>query len=98
MAMNPLEFPELYYYYAAANYSLKHFDVAEQNVRRAIDLDSAHEVPRAEVLLASVLIGKGDRSGALEHFRKYLEIVPKAPDADQVKRAIAALEVPGGAK
>jgi hypothetical protein len=45
-------------------------------------------------LLASVLIAKGDRAGALQHFRKYLEIVPKAPDADQVKRAIAQLEAP----
>jgi len=44
-----------------------------------------------------VLIAKGDRAGALEHFRKYLEIVPKAQDADQIKRAIAQLETPGGA-
>jgi tetratricopeptide (TPR) repeat protein len=98
VAMNPLEFPELYFYYAAANYNLKHLDVAEANARRATDLDNAHEIPRAELLLASVLIAKGDRSGALQHFRKYLEIVPKAPDADQVKRAIAQLEAPGDAK
>jgi Flp pilus assembly protein TadD len=98
VAMNPLEFPELYFYHAIANYNLKHYDVAEQSASRAVDLDSAHEVPRAEVLLATVLIAKGDRSGALQHFRKYLEIVPKAPDADQIKRAIAELETPGGAK
>jgi tetratricopeptide (TPR) repeat protein len=96
--MNPQEFPELYFYYAVANYSLKHFDVAETNARRATELDKNHEVPRAEVLLASVLIAKGDRSGALQHFRKYLELVPKAQDADQIKRAIAQLEAPGDAK
>lgn len=96
VAMNPLEFPELYYYYAVANFNLKHYDVAETNARRATDLDSAHEIPRCEVLLATVLIAKGDRAGALQHFRKYLEIVPKAQDADQVKRAIAQLETPGG--
>ena len=96
VAMNPLEFPELYFYYAVANFNMKHFDVADTNVRRAIDLDTAHEVPRAEVLLASVLIAKGDRSGALEHFKKYLEISPKATDAEQIKRAIAQLETPGG--
>jgi len=78
VAMNPLEFPELYFYYAAANYNLKHLDVAEANARRATDLDNAHEIPRAELLLASVLIAKGDRSGALQHFRKYLDIVPEA--------------------
>jgi len=98
IAMNPLEFPELYYYYAAASFNLKHYDQAEQSVRRAIDVDTGHEVPRAELLLGTVLIAKRDRTGALEHLRKYLEIVPKAPDADQVKRTIAALETPGGAK
>jgi tetratricopeptide (TPR) repeat protein len=98
VAMNPLEFPELYFYYAAANFNLKHFDVAETNARRATELDHGHEIPRSEVLLASVLAAKGDRNGALQHFRKYLEILPKAPDADQVKRAIAQLEAPGDAK
>jgi tetratricopeptide (TPR) repeat protein len=98
VAMNPLEFPELYFYYAVANYNLKHLDLAETNARRATDLDKSHEIPRAELLLGSVLVAKGDRSGALQHMRKYLEIVPKATDADQVKRAIAALEVPADAK
>ena len=98
VAMNPLEFPELYFVYAAANFNLKHLDVAETNARRATDLDKNHEVPRAEVLLGSVLIAKGDRAGGLQHFRKYLEIVPKAQDADQIKRAIAQLEAPGDAK
>jgi tetratricopeptide (TPR) repeat protein len=98
VAMNPLEFPELYFYFAAANFNLKHMDVAEANARRATELDNAHEIPRAELLLGSVLIAKGDRAGCLEHFRKYLEIVPKAKDAEQVKRAIAQLEAPGDAK
>ncbi|HTC89584.1 MAG TPA: tetratricopeptide repeat protein [Bryobacteraceae bacterium] len=92
VAMNPLEFPELYFYFAAANYNLKHFDVAEVNAKRATELDNAHEIPRAELLLASTLIARGDRAGALQHFKKYLEIVPKAADAEQVKRAVAQLE------
>jgi len=99
VAMNPLEFPELYFYYAVANYSLKRLDLAETNARRATELDASHEVPRAELLLGSLLAAKGDRAGALEHFKKYLQILPKAPDADQVKRAIAELEIPAaGAK
>lgn len=98
VAMNPLEFPELYYFYGAANYTLKHYDIAEQNFRRAIELDSAHDVPRAELLLGSVLIARRDRDGAIEHFKKYLDLVPKAPDADQVRRALAQLETPGEAK
>jgi len=92
VAMNPLEFPELYFYYAVANFDLKHYDVAEANARRAIDVDSDHEIPRAHLLLATLLVAKGDRAGAMEHFKKYLEISPKAPDAKQVQRAITELE------
>jgi tetratricopeptide (TPR) repeat protein len=98
VAMNPLEFPDLYFYNAMANYNLKHYDVAETSARRATELDTAHEIPRAELLLGSVLAARGDRSGALQHFRKYLEMVPKAQDAEQVRRAIAQLEAPGDAK
>lgn len=98
VAMNPLEFPDLYFYNAVANFNLKHLDVAESSARRATELDTAHEIPRAELLLGTVLIAKGDRAGALQHFRKYLELFPKAPNAQQVRRAIAELEAPGGAK
>jgi tetratricopeptide (TPR) repeat protein len=98
VAMNPQEFPELYFYNAVANYNLKHLEVAEFSARRATELDSRHEYPRAELLLGTVLIAKGDRSGGLQHFRKYVEMAPKAQDIEQVKRAIAQLEAPGDSK
>ena len=98
VAMNPLEFPELYFFNAIANYNLKHMDVAEISARRATELDSAHEFPRAEVLLGTILIAKGDRAGGLQHFRKYVELVPKAQDVEQIRKAIAQLEAPGDAK
>ena len=97
VAMNPLEFPELYFYNAVANYNLKHIDVAETSARRATQLDAAHEIPRAELLLGTILIAKGDRAG-LQHLKKYLDLVPKAQDAEQVKQAIAQLEASGDAK
>jgi len=79
-------------YDAAANYNLKRLATAEKSARRAIGLDTRHEIPRAEVLLESVLAAEGDRRGAVEHLRKYLEISPKAPDAAEVSRTIAKLE------
>lgn len=91
MEMKPTEFPAIYFYHAVANFNLKHFDLAEASARRAVELDSDHEVPRAEYLLGSVLAAKGDRHGALQHFSKYLELSPKAPDAPEVKQRIAEL-------
>ena len=78
LALNPVEFPAVYYYDASANFNLNRFDLAEKSARRAIELDTNHELPRAEFLLGSVLAAKGDRNGALQHMRKYLEISPKA--------------------
>ena len=98
VAMNPLEFPRTLFLLRRGKFQSQTLDVAEANARRATELDNNHEIPRAELLLGSTLIAKGDRAGALQHFRKYLEIVPKAPDAEQVKRAIAELEAPGDAK
>jgi tetratricopeptide (TPR) repeat protein len=92
VAMNPVEFPSIYFFSAAANYNLKHFDVAEKSALRAIDLDPNHEIPRAHLLLGSVLALKGDRTGALQHMRKYLELSPHATDADAVNALIAKIE------
>jgi tetratricopeptide (TPR) repeat protein len=92
LALNPVEFPGLYYYDAVVDLRLKRLDDAEKSARRAVDLDSNHEVPLAESLLGTLLAAKGDRSGAIEHYRKYLLVSPNATDADTVKRRIAELE------
>jgi tetratricopeptide (TPR) repeat protein len=92
LALNPVEFPGLYYYDAVVALRRKRLDDAEKSARRAIDLDSNHEVPLAESLLGTLLAAKGDRAGAIEHYRKYLQVSPNATDADTVKRRIAELE------
>lgn len=90
--LNPLEFPGIYFYDAVANLNLKHIDAAQKSAEQAIHLDADHEIPRAEDLLATILAMKGDYPGAIEHFKKYLVLAPKAPDASKVKDQIAALE------
>jgi len=92
IALNPTEFPAIYYYDATANFSLNRFEAAEKSARQAIDLDAHHEIPRAEYLLGAVLAAKGDRTGAVQHMRKYLELSPKAKDAAEVNRNIAKVE------
>lgn len=92
LELNPIEYPGIYFFNAVANFNLKRLDAAERSVRQAIEHDGAHEIPRAESLLASVLANRGNLREAIEHFNKYLEYDPKAPDADVVKKQIAALE------
>jgi tetratricopeptide (TPR) repeat protein len=67
-------------------------DAAEKSVLQAIEHDGAHEIPRAESLLGSILANRGDWKGAIEHLNKYLEYSPSAADAANVKKQIALLE------
>jgi tetratricopeptide (TPR) repeat protein len=89
---NPLEYPGIYFYDAVANLNLKRLDPAQKSAERAIQLDVDHEIPRAENLLGTILAMKGDYPGAIEHFKKYVVLAPKAPDIPKVKEQIAALE------
>jgi tetratricopeptide (TPR) repeat protein len=90
--LEPQGFPAVYVDRAIASLDLHHVQEAEENARRAIDLDTEHEIPRAERVLGTILAAKGDRAGAIEHFKTYLKILPKAADAADVKQRIAELE------
>ncbi len=92
LEQKPFEFPGIYFFNAVAHFNLKQMDAAEKSVRAAIEYDGSHEIPRAESLLGSVLVHRGDWKGAIEHFKKYLEYSPQAADAGNVKQQIAALE------
>ena len=92
MQLDPVEFPGIYYFDAVANYELKHADMAEKAVRRAIELDKAHEYPAAEALLGKVLADKGDSRGAMDHLTKYVQLAPKADDVPAIRQRMAELE------
>jgi Flp pilus assembly protein TadD len=99
MDVNSLEFPAIFFYHAVANLNLHHLDVAEKSALRAVELDTNHEIPRAENLLGTLLAARGDRQGAIQHLNKYLELSPKAADADKVRQLIADLaRSPAGEK
>ncbi len=99
IALNPVEFPAIYFFDAAANYNLRHLDLSEKSARRAIELDVNHEIPRAQLLLGTLLAIKGDRLGAVQHMRKYLEFSPHANDAGEVNGMIEKIEnAPAAAK
>jgi tetratricopeptide (TPR) repeat protein len=99
MDVNSLEFPAIFFYHAVANLNLHHLDVAEKSALRAVELDTNHEIPRAENLLGTLLAARGDRQGAIQHLNKYLELSPKAADADKVRQLIADLaRSPAGQK
>jgi len=92
LEQNPIEYPGIYFFNAVANFNLKRFDAAEKSARQAIEHDGAHEIPRAESLLGTVLAYRGELREAIQHFNKYLELAPKSQDAAEVKAQIGVLE------
>jgi len=90
--LDAADYPEAYYYNAAANYNLKKMDEAETSARQAVMLDTAHRFPGANHILGLILYRKKDYAGAVEQMRNYLQIAPKADDAEEVKKEVADIE------
>jgi tetratricopeptide (TPR) repeat protein len=90
--LNPLSFPQYWFYNALANYFLQSYDKAEKSARQGLGLDPQHRIPRIEYVLGMILAQKHDFAGALEHVRKYLNYSPNASDLETVNRQIAELE------
>jgi VWFA-related protein len=88
-------YPEAYVHNAVARYQRNDLDGAEKSAREAVRLDRKHLLPRAELILGTVLSAKRDYTGAASHLRQYLELEPKAADAEAVRTRIANLGKPG---
>jgi tetratricopeptide (TPR) repeat protein len=52
LILNPVDFPDAYYFNAAANYYLKKFDAAQKSALQGIRVDEAHRIPKLQYVLA----------------------------------------------
>jgi tetratricopeptide (TPR) repeat protein len=58
--------------------------------REATRIDPKYAPPYAN--LGEALESKGDRQGAITAYEKFLELVPGAPNAGEVRKRLAALK------
>ena len=58
--------------------------------REATRLDPKYAPPYAN--LGEALEGKGDKAGAITAYEKFLELVPAAPSAGEVRKRLSALK------
>ena len=96
LRLNPVDFPQAWFYNSLANYYLKKLDVAEKSAREGISLDAAHRVPKMSHLLGVILAQRQDYSGAAEQMRNYLRFAPNATDVEMVKKQLADVEKAAG--
>lgn len=90
--LDPVDYPDAWYYNAVANYELKDYGAAEKSAREGLKVDNDHVVPRTNQLLAVLLAGKEDYQGAAASLKEYLRIAPNGPEADTVKKQLAIVE------
>jgi len=90
--LNPVDFPEAYFYNAVAKYNLRKFDEAETSAREAQKLDIVHRFPQVEHILGVIFYQKKDYAGAAAQMRKYLLLAPDASDAGMVKQQLAEVD------
>jgi len=84
-------YPEIYMERAIARYQLHDLDGAAASAEEAVRRDQKHQFPRAEYILGMILRTKRDYPAASAHLSKYLELEPKAADAEVIRRQIAEL-------
>ncbi len=90
--LDPVDFPQLYFYKAIAEFNTKQMDEAEKSARQADKIDVAHRLPKIQQLLGMVLIEKQDYTGAAEYLRTYLRLAPDAGDAPAMRTQLSQIE------
>ena len=91
-ALDPVSFPDAYYYNAAANYSVRNLDAAEKSALQGVRVDEAHLIPKLQYLLGLILLRKQDYQAATEHMQLYLHQARQPADRDQAKKSLADIE------
>jgi tetratricopeptide (TPR) repeat protein len=90
--LDPLNSTEAYFYNALANYKLNRLADAEKSALRAEHVDLRTRFPQLHLLLAEIYIRKNNYAKAIEETQIYLELVPNAKDADQIREQLAKWE------
>jgi Tfp pilus assembly protein PilF len=79
-------------YLGIALLGLNYPDYAEKEFLKAISLKNDEKLAQAHRYLGGIYWKKGNYKQAIEHLEKYLEFVPKAPDAEKVRTTIKQLK------
>jgi tetratricopeptide (TPR) repeat protein len=90
--LDPVDYAEAYFYNAAANYRLNRIEEAEKSGLRAERLDTRPRFPQLHLLLAEIFARKNNYAQAISETKIYLELMPHAKNADQVRQQLAELE------
>jgi tetratricopeptide (TPR) repeat protein len=92
LKLNPVNFPQAWFYNSVANLNLGNREAAEKSAKEALRLDPNHKIPKISHLLGVIMAQKQDYPSALEHFKGYLMAAPNAADAEQIRKQVTEME------
>ena len=102
LALNPVSFPDVWFWNSLGHYYLREFAAAEKSAHRGLEIDSDHRFPSLEYLLGMVLVAKPDYPEAARHMRTFLSLATKPAEAaeaqkelDEIARLSASSETNG---
>lgn len=85
------DLPDAAMYLGISMYYLKNVDAAEASLQRAIAMPGGDRLALAHLYLGQIYAQKRKNGEAATELEKYLELVPKAPNADKLRSTIAEL-------
>jgi Flp pilus assembly protein TadD len=87
--------PQVFMYIGICLIQMKRIDQAEYALKQAVSMKGGENLALAHRSLAGVYIQKKKNAEAAAELEKYLQLVPKAPDADKLKQTINDLKKQG---
>lgn len=88
LALNPVSFPDVWFWNSLANYYGKNLAAAENSARRGLQADPEHRVPKLEYLLGMVLLKKPDYHDAAQHLRAFLRLTTQPTEVAEAQKQL----------
>ena len=90
--LDPFDYPQAFFFNSVANFNIRNLEAAEKSGLQTERLDTRNQFPQVHHLLGMILADRKDWEGAATRFKSYLRLVPKAENADAVRRQLAQVE------
>lgn len=90
--LQKIDMPEAHLNLGISLFYLKKVDAAEKELKTAAASKTGDKLALAHLYLGQIYIQRKNNADAIIELQKYVELVPKAPNADRVKATIADLK------
>ncbi len=92
LSLNPVNFPDAWYFNGVGHFYLAHFAAAEKSARRGLEVDGGHRVPKLEYLLGMSLLRSNAYTEAARHMQVYLHMVNNPVEIAEAQRQLGEIQ------